>query len=62
MKKQEWDLIKQYIDAKVIYEIENRVEDEEGYHGNADKKEVEQAEQNIDTYLTETFIPFKIRK
>ena len=56
MTAKEWDLIKQYIDAKIEYEIANRVEDEEGYHGNAyaERKLAEQAEKDIDEYLTNT--------
>ena len=46
MTKREWDLIQQYIDTKIDYEIARR---EEGYTGNAyvERKAVEEAEKEI---------------
>jgi len=53
MNAKEWLLIKQYIDLKIVYEIEDRIEDESGYHGNAidERKSVEKAEKDIDEHL-----------
>lgn len=53
MTKREWDLIQQYIDTKIDYEIARREEDEEGYTGNAyvERKAVEEAEKEINKNL-----------
>lgn len=53
MTKREWDLIQQYIDTKIDYEIVRREEDEEGYIGNAHNEDLTlaQAEKAIDEFI-----------
>lgn len=49
MTKEEWNLLKQYIDTKIDYEIARREEDEDEYTGNAyaERKALEEAENEI---------------
>ena len=54
MTKKDWELIKQYIDTKIDYEIARREEDSEGYMVTArsERKLVEAIEDEINKYLT----------
>ncbi len=54
MTKEDFELVKLYVEKKIEFEIATREEDEEGYHGNAynERKELDQAEKEILNQLT----------
>ena len=59
MNREEWNLIKTYIDAKIDYEIAVHEEDEDGYRIEvlSEKKVLSKAEEQILEYLK---LPIKL--